>query len=393
MELLAATKEIFEKNRRTSGEFQYTVPSEKSYPHQWFWDSCFHAITLSHFDIESAKKEILALVAKQFEDGMLPHMIYWEGENVDFQKVEWGKEGTSSITQPPMIAYAAWKASREGWYKDFLSSIYRNLYHYYRYLITDRDPHENHLIGIMNPDESGEDNSPRFDAPLGLPPEQTIEENYAKRKELYGQNIKCRFDAPFCMRNFFWVKDVPFNCIMIKNLEVLTEIAKALGHPNDAEYYLETASEIAISMKKRMFEDGIYWPTYGRDYKKIKAKTWAIFAPLFAKILSQEEADSLIHNHLLDERQFWTKYPVPTTALDDPAYDPNGFWRGPTWMATNWIVCQGLKNYGYYKEAEAIKEKTEELLQKNGFREQFNPETGEGYGARGFTWGGLVLDM
>jgi len=28
-----------------------------------------------------------------------------------------------------------------------------------------------------------------------------------------------------------------------------------------------------------------------------------------------------------------------------------------------------------------------------GFREYYNPFTGEGMGARGFTWGGLVLDM
>ena len=33
------------------------------------------------------------------------------------------------------------------------------------------------------------------------------------------------------------------------------------------------------------------------------------------------------------------------------------------------------------------------LVRKSGFREYYNPFTGEGYGAKDFTWGGLVLDM
>ena len=31
-----------------------------TYPFQWFWDSCFHAVALSHFDAERARSEVLA---------------------------------------------------------------------------------------------------------------------------------------------------------------------------------------------------------------------------------------------------------------------------------------------------------------------------------------------
>lgn len=34
-----------------------------------------------------------------------------------------------------------------------------------------------------------------------------------------------------------------------------------------------------------------------------------------------------------------------------------------------------------------------ELIGKSGFREYYNPFTGEGYGAHDFTWSGLVADM
>ncbi|HXS15240.1 MAG TPA: hypothetical protein VN711_03870, partial [Candidatus Saccharimonadales bacterium] len=79
------------QNRRTTNGYQYTLPSTSSYPYQWFWDSCFHAIILSYFNPIDAKKELRALVSKQFANGMIPHMIYWQknSEN-DFPVIHWG---------------------------------------------------------------------------------------------------------------------------------------------------------------------------------------------------------------------------------------------------------------------------------------------------------------
>ena len=62
-------------------------------------------------------------------------------------------------------------------------------------------------------------------------------------------------------------------------------------------------------------------------------------------------------------------------------------------MAPHWFIYRGLKRYGFTKEADDIRAKSIALLERHGFRECFNPETGEPFGARGFTWGTLVLDM
>lgn len=394
MNLKQASLQLLLKNRRKAKNFQYTIPSPDTYPYQWLWDSCFHAIILTHFNTNDAKKEILSLLSKQFENGFIPHMIYWDKESPnDFPVIEWGKEDTSTITQPPMIAYAAWEIYQKDKDISFIKKVYPNLYHFYRYLLTERDPHENHLIGIMNPDESGEDNSPRFDIPLDLPPRHSFKENIQKRLNLVAQHIDCKFDAPFCMRNFFWVKDVPFNAIMIENLRLLSNIAKKLGFLEDAKFFSKEQEKITKAMKKLMFEDGLFWSTFGESYQKIKVKTWAIFAPLFAKILTQREAGKLIDKHLLNSDEFWTKYPVPTVSLDEPSFDPKDFWRGPVWIATNWFIYKGLKNYSFDDLAKQIKESSILLIEKSGFREYFDPNKGEGFGAKDFTWGALVLDM
>lgn len=394
MNLPLACRQLFLENKRFKGEFQYTVPSPSTYPYQWLWDSCFHAIILSHFRNNDAKKEILSLLSKQFQNGMIPHMIYWKTyKNSSFPKIKWGKNRTSAITQPPMIAYAVWQIFQKDKDINFLKLVYPHLYHFYRYLLTERDPHEKHLIGIMNPDESGEDNSPRFDPPLNLNPTQTLKENREMRRKLVAQNIDCKFDAPFCMRNFFWVKDVPFNSIMVTNLKLLAKIAEKVDSSDDAIYFVKEAEYVTSAMKKFMLEDGIFWSTYGEDYRRIKVRTWAMFAPLFAQIISLKEAKDLVSKHLLSKQEFWANFPVPTTALNEPSFNPEDLWRGPTWIGINWFIYKGLLNYGFLDIAEEIKKSSIALIQKSGFREYFNPSTGEGLGAQNFTWGGLVVDM
>ena len=383
---------ILTENRRTTDGHQYTVPSPDSYPYQWLWDSCFHAIALSHFSPEDAKKEMRALVSKQDSSGLIPHIIYWK-KVPGVIDIKWGREGISSITQPPMLAYAVWNIYKKDGDKKFLEEMYTYLYHFYNYLLNERDPRHNHLVGIINPDESGEDDSPRFDIPLGLSEDQTSEENFGKRKELVEKNKTCNFDAPFCMKEFFWVKDVPFNAIFVKNLSLMGMIAEELNRMEEALYFRGRELRVADAMRDHMYEDGVFWSVMGEEYKKIYIKTWAIFSPLFAKLLSGEEAKELVERHLNDPSEFKTKYSVPTVAKEEKVYNPDGFWRGPVWVATNWFIYHGLGDYEFAEEAEQVREDTAKLLMESGFREHFNPETGAGQGAQNFTWGALIVDM
>lgn len=382
---------LLARNRRVSRGFRYTVPSPRTYPYQWLWDSCFHAIVLTEFDVDAAKDELRSLITAQQENGMIPHMVYWErGDVINF---DWGVEGISSITQPPMLAYALWTVYQKTGDHSLLAEIYPAIQKFHDYLLRDRDPRGNNLAGIINPDESGEDNSPRFDYLLDLPPVHEWGENMRRRLELVAQNKVCNFDAAKCMRNFFWVKDVPFNAILAENLGIEGLIAEVLGERDAAQRAYDRRKDIARAMRVRMYEDGLYWSTYGPEYERIKVKTWHIFSPLFAGLLSPEEAGRLVENHLKNPDEFWSVYPIPTVAKDEPSYQPAEMWRGPTWIGINWFVYQGLMRYGFIEEAAHIKDRSAALIELSGFREYFHPDTGEGHGAEDFTWNTLVFDM
>ena len=394
MDIEREAKKLLEENRRTTGDYQYTLPSGDYYPYQWLWDSCFHAIVLAKSDPASAKKELQSLLSRQFENGMVPHIIYWTPGLLHLFR--WGVEGTSSLTQPPLISYAAWEIYKRDADVNFLRSIFPALVKYNRFLLGERDPHGHHLASIINPDESGEDNSPRFDVPLGVSAGVSLKEHLAKRTELVDRNRQCDFDAEHCMRDFFWVKDVLFNTVLVEDLDVLARIANLLGETEHEEAFSRGAEEVTAAMRERMFEDGVFWSTMGADLKKLKVATWVHFAPLFAGLYTPEEAEAVVKNHLTNSDTFASPFGIRTVSKQESAYksqDNDFSWRGAIWMAPHWFIYRGLMRYGFTKEAKNIRIKSERLLERSGFRECFNPETGDGFGAHNFTWGTLVLDM
>ena len=74
-ELVRRARAVLDRNRAGA----YTCPSVRLYPHQWLWDSCFTAIGIARFDAPRAADELRALFRGQWDNGMLPHMIFADG--------------------------------------------------------------------------------------------------------------------------------------------------------------------------------------------------------------------------------------------------------------------------------------------------------------------------
>lgn len=393
MELEEQARELLRKNRRAQGEHQYTVPSPGTYPYQWLWDSCFHAIALSHFDPKAAQDEIRSLFSAQLPNGMIPHMIFWEKKWLKPYFLAWRNRRTSSITQPPMIAYALWEMHSKHEDTAFLESLYEPLLNFYRYFIEKRDPWGHHLVSIINPDESGEDNSPRFDEPMGAKSTISFLRHMYERWRLVEANRHAGFNEKKCMRENFWVCDVPFNVILACNLQALGRIASLLGHKEGKRFAADNEALIRKAMREHMFEDGVFWPVNGGELQKLKVATWAHFIPMFAGLYTKEEADAVMERHFRNEQTFRSPYGIRSVSREEPSYGPNKFWRGPVWLAPQWFIYKGLRRYGYNDEANFIRSTFAKCVHQSSFREFFNPETGEGRGAKNFTWGTLVLDM
>src|SRR5688572_1156255 len=103
-DLTRAAADILRQNDRGG----YTVPNGRVYPFQWNWDSAFVALGFDRFDRDRAWTEVETLFRAQWDDGFVPHIIFWKDDPGYFPgPTVWsaGKDvPTSGITQPPVAA-------------------------------------------------------------------------------------------------------------------------------------------------------------------------------------------------------------------------------------------------------------------------------------------------
>jgi len=100
---------------------------------------------------------------------------------------------------------------------------------------------------------------------------------------------------------------------------------------------------------------------------------------------------------MLDPTRYLAPFGIPSVSRDDSSFRP-GFhffhcWRGPSWVNTAWLLAPPMGRLGYEAEADHVVDSLLGASERHGFREYYNPLTGEGLAARHFGWSTLLLDL
>ena len=72
----------------------------------------------------------------------------------------------------------------------------------------------------------------------------------------------------------------------------------------------------------------------------------------------------MIREHLLNPREFWGDWILPSIARDDPAYNDQNYMRGRVWAPMNYLVYLGLRNYPNPPLTREFARKSMELFEK-----------------------------
>lgn len=414
LEIREKAKGILEKNtfsghsKYYNTEIHYMKPGPGRYPYQYFWDTFFHVYIMTASGMgDMAKRCVRSLFAMQEEDGFVGHMLYWNkfipNRLTDlFQKrpsiKNLFKPHMSALIQPPLAAQAVLRIYSTTEDLSFVREMLPKLKQYYNWLAENRDFEKNGLISIISYFEAGMDWKPSYDGVIDRQPGRADFTLFLKvvlvdiKNFINGYNLK-----KIHRKNYFIVKDAGMNTIYAQNLQAMAELCRLVGD-TDCRHY-ETKANLTIkSISELMYddEDAAFYDLSGQENKKLKVLTPTIFFPLVLKSIPDDIATKVIKKHLLNKNEFAVPYPIPSVAVNHPSFYPKEsiyIWRGPTWAVYNWFLHQCLMERGFRKEATNIVETLKEMISKGGFREYYNPFTGEGYGASDFTWSGLVVDM
>lgn len=291
----------------------WSTPDRLPHRNMWLWDSVYHAIGHRHLDTKIAQDLILALFDVQREDGFIPHMA-----RPDF---------ASAITQPPVIAWGAWLVYEKSKDKSFLKTVLKKNKAFLLWCRDNRRKSKKELYSWhTNPelnnrcDESGMDNSPRFDT----------------ESDLYA---------------------IDFSCFMANEARFMAGISEELGDDEGSLFFRNWFEEIKadINSTLRCEEDGFYYDFDIQNNCFNKVSSVSSFLPVFAGVCDAEQCDKLI-SHLENPDEFATEFSVPTISKKDKSFGED-MWGGPVWINYNYMLAQGLSDYGYKDLSQSLRKK------------------------------------
>lgn len=178
--------------------------------------------------------------------------------------------------------------------------------------------------------------------------------------------------------------------MIVKEERSLQQMAEVLGKKDEALQWKKKADAINRKVNQRMWDDstGFYYSVNKKDHgwyfmtRDLRRQEIIAFLALWSGTAPQDRAEMLVES-LTDTTRFWRRYGVPTLSAQDPWYSPYVDycckWNGPVWLLWDYMVYQGLKDYGYTEQARQLASKMMnaamvQLRKNHNFWESYSPD-------------------
>lgn len=284
-------------------------------------------------DPELAQGSLLNFIDSQRADGAFPGGIMTTDKHDydGFYHANWGTALRKLLQTHPDRA--------------FLERVYPLLVQYAHYFQRERDPEGGHLYDVLNQWETGQEYMSR----------------YLLVDEAADQWIPIR------------LKGIDATGYLYELYRTLAWMAGELGHAAEAAEWEGHAEATAQAVREHLWEPdlGFFVDLDPRTGRRGQALTAAGFYPFMSDLATTEHLRA-IRDHLLNPAEFWTDYPVPSTALTDPYASAEGEWKdvrtncpwnGRSWLMTNSHVCEALAHAAQTLD-ESLRSQAAELIRR-----------------------------
>lgn len=396
-----AARDILRLNDRGG----YTVPTEGLYPYQWNWDSAFAAMGFAQFNVDRAWVEFETLFSGQWDNGMVPHILFHQVDEGYFPGPEmWKSVGpipSSGITQPPvaatMVRLVFERNPNVGLAR--LASLYDKIVAWHDWFMAWRL--DQGAVCTTHPWETGRDNAPDWDGamaaidPVGVgeyrrrdtshvdSEMRPTREDYDRYVWLVQRGARLNWDDAAMLQDTpFRVADPSMTFTLMRAQRDLAELGRSLGRD---------VSTIEGQIAKLESGAQTLWnETLGcYDSRDTRTGEWAnsISNASFLCWYGGLPAPQMraVLTHVLEG----VTYGVPSFTPHDPKFEAKRYWRGPVWAVMNMLIGMGLDEMDL-PEGQVLREGTADLITKHGFSEYFDPLDGSPAGGGTFTWTAAV---
>lgn len=163
--------------------------------------------------------------------------------------------------------------------------------------------------------------------------------------------------------------------------DTLAKISRIFGKENRAGDWQKSAGKIQAKIRSYLWS-GERGACLDRDkhHRVLPTLMHNTLRAMYWGSISQEMADRFVREHLLNPREFWTRMPLPSVAVNDPLFRnvTTNNWSGQAEALTYQRAIRALENYGYDS---LIPELGRKLFSAIGeeciFVQQYDPFTGK----------------
>lgn len=395
----AAAREILRQNDKGS----YTIPTAGLYPYQWNWDSAFAAFGFAQFDIERAWTELDTLFSGQWDNGMVPHILFHTVDQSYFPGPDvWGCQGkgpiaSSGISQPPIAATMAKlifdKNPDVG--RQRMVPLFDKFVVWHRWFMQWRL--DQGAVCITHPWEAGRDNAPDWDGAMAAIDPSGVGEyvrrdtshvdsamrptkyDYDRYVWLVQMGRRLNWDeAEMKAQNAFRVADPTMTFTLLRAQRDLAELGRRLGRDvSEIETAIATLEAGAETLWNA--ELGSY------DARDALSGEWANSISSASFLCWYGGLNVAPMRDVLNDVMSTVRYGVPSYDPRAAKFDGKRYWRGPVWGVINMLIGLGMAEMDM-AEGEALRQSTAGLISEHGFAEYFDPRDGAPAGGKSFTW-------
>jgi len=311
----------------------------------WPWDHCFPALALGRTDLQAGLDQFLLPFLNADEYGQLP-----DETSPDFIY--------RGVTKPPIHGWALMKLM--DWHpfsKAQLEMIYPRLQKWTEFWFTRRDLNHNGIPeygGEHSGWESGWDNA----SGLG--------------------DKKAAYESP------------DLQAYLVLQMKALARVARGLERETEAAAW-DRRAEAHLQLLMARFWNGRHFVVRKVGQEAVDAEPTSLLN-LMPLVLG-EHLDKAVFKLLAEELEgrFLTPYGPATEDPSSPHYQSDGYWRGPIWAPTTYLLADGLRRGGRPDLAREIARRFCDLVVRaGGHYENYDSLSGQGLRCRGFAWTSAV---
>ncbi|WLT31611.1 amylo-alpha-1,6-glucosidase [Geothrix sp. PMB-07] len=311
----------------------------------WPWDHCFPALALGRTDLDAGLEQFLLPFLNADERGQLPDET---APDVMYR----------GVTKPPIHGWALMKLM--DWHpfsRAQLEQVYPKLVKWTEFWFKHRDANHNGIpeyAGEHSGWESGWDNA----SGLG--------------------DKKAAYESP------------DLQAYLVLQMKALARVARELGRPTEAEDW-DRRAEGHLKLLMTQFWNGQHFVVRRVGQATVDPEPTSLLN-LMPLVLG-EHLDKAVFHALAKELEgrFLTPFGLATEDPMSPHYRSDGYWRGPIWAPTTYLLADGLRRGGRPDLSRLIARRFCDMVARaGGHYENYDSLSGQGLRCRGFAWTSAV---